>query len=347
MADWGATYEDAVVAPAGDGWSVAKCGPWSQGPVLAQQLRLLRRRCDLSYVDGVATADTVHAAAEAAKLAFADREAWYGDSATVPIAELLSDDYTDERRALIGATADAGAATGSPGGRAPRIGEYAATPGAGRGDRRRRARDGRADGEQARCGPWRHGAHRRRRRGREHDLGDAVRGLAAVVADDPGARLLPRHPRPDVLAGGGAAELARAGPSAAHDAQPVAGAAHGEPRIAFGTPGGDQQDQWQLCFLLAHTRAGLDLQAAIDAPTWHSTAFPASFAPRGWEPRRAGRGVPAGCGRRWPSCAAAGTSSTTRGRGRWGGCARSGAGVGLLLRAAVDPRSGVGAAIAL
>ena len=50
--------------------------------------------------------------------------------------------------------------------------------------------------------------------------------------------------------------------------------------MACGTPGGDQQDQWQLCFLLAHFAGGLDLQAAIDAPAWHITSFPSSFAPR-------------------------------------------------------------------
>jgi gamma-glutamyltranspeptidase/glutathione hydrolase len=54
----------------------------------------------------------------------------------------------------------------------------------------------------------------------------------------------------------------------------------GEPVLACGTPGGDQQDQWQLCFLLAHLVAGLDLQAAIDAPAWHTNAVPSSFYPR-------------------------------------------------------------------
>jgi gamma-glutamyltranspeptidase/glutathione hydrolase len=54
--------------------------------------------------------------------------------------------------------------------------------------------------------------------------------------------------------------------------------------LAFGTPGGDQQDQWQLCFWLAHTVGGLNLQAAIDAPMWHSAAFPLSFYPRSWQP---------------------------------------------------------------
>ena len=55
---------------------------------------------------------------------------------------------------------------------------------------------------------------------------------------------------------------------------PSLGLRDGEPVLAFGTPGGDQQDQWQLCFWLAHTVGGLDLQAAIDAPTWHSTGLP-------------------------------------------------------------------------
>jgi gamma-glutamyltranspeptidase / glutathione hydrolase len=54
--------------------------------------------------------------------------------------------------------------------------------------------------------------------------------------------------------------------------------------LSFGTPGGDQQDQWQLCFWLAHTVGGLNLQAAIDAPAWHTTAFPSSFYPRSWQP---------------------------------------------------------------
>jgi gamma-glutamyltranspeptidase/glutathione hydrolase len=58
----------------------------------------------------------------------------------------------------------------------------------------------------------------------------------------------------------------------------------GEPVLAFGTPGGDQQEQWQLCFWLAHTVGGLDLQASIDAPAWHTTSFPSSFYPREMTP---------------------------------------------------------------
>ena len=58
----------------------------------------------------------------------------------------------------------------------------------------------------------------------------------------------------------------------------------GEPVMACGSPGGDQQDQWQLLFLLRHLGAGLDLQEAIDAPAWHTTGFPSSFYPRTSEP---------------------------------------------------------------
>jgi gamma-glutamyltranspeptidase/glutathione hydrolase len=58
----------------------------------------------------------------------------------------------------------------------------------------------------------------------------------------------------------------------------------GEPVLACGTPGGDQQDQWQLLFLLRHLGLGQDLQEAIDAPAWHTDAFPASFHPRSAEP---------------------------------------------------------------
>jgi gamma-glutamyltranspeptidase/glutathione hydrolase len=54
----------------------------------------------------------------------------------------------------------------------------------------------------------------------------------------------------------------------------------GEPWLSLGTPGGDQQDQWQLLFLLRHLVGGYDLQQAIDAPTFHSSSANESFWPR-------------------------------------------------------------------
>jgi len=61
---------------------------------------------------------------------------------------------------------------------------------------------------------------------------------------------------------------------------------NGVPWLAFGTPGGDQQDQWSLAFLLTYLHTGMDLQAAIDAPMFHSEHFPSSFYPRQASPGR-------------------------------------------------------------
>jgi gamma-glutamyltranspeptidase/glutathione hydrolase len=54
----------------------------------------------------------------------------------------------------------------------------------------------------------------------------------------------------------------------------------GSPYMVFGTPGGDQQDQWSLNVFLRHVHFGLNLQEAIDAPEFHTTHFPSSFYPR-------------------------------------------------------------------
>jgi gamma-glutamyltranspeptidase/glutathione hydrolase len=60
----------------------------------------------------------------------------------------------------------------------------------------------------------------------------------------------------------------------------------GEPWLAFGTPGGDQQDQWSLLLLLSVVDHGMGLQEAIDAFAFHSEHFPSSFFPRGAQPGR-------------------------------------------------------------
>jgi gamma-glutamyltranspeptidase/glutathione hydrolase len=59
----------------------------------------------------------------------------------------------------------------------------------------------------------------------------------------------------------------------------------GEPWLAYGTPGGDQQEQWALHALVRHVDRGLDLQQAIDAPEWHTDHLISSFYPRGFAPR--------------------------------------------------------------
>ena len=71
----------------------------------------------------------------------------------------------------------------------------------------------------------------------------------------------------------------------------------GEPYLAWGSPGGDQQDQWITQFFLRHVHAGMNLQEAIDAPAWHSEHFPISFWPRTARPGVL-RGREAACRRR-------------------------------------------------
>ena len=284
MATWSATYEDPVTVQVGD-WTLAKCGPWSQGPALAQQVLMLHELRDrLAYVDGVPTAETVHLAVEAAKLAFADREAWYGDSAEVPMADLLSSEYTASRLALIDNIASLELRPGSPGGRTPRLPEFIASGrGIGGGDSPMNAaigeptvtRDGQTRGDTVHI--------------------DVVDRWGNVISATPSGGWLQSSPTIPSL---GFALGSRAQMFWLEEGLPASLAPGRRPRttlspslalrdgapLAFGTPGGDQQDQWQLCFWLAHTVGDLNLQAAIDAPMWHSGAFPLSFYPRSWQP---------------------------------------------------------------
>src|SRR5271167_2137947 len=116
------------------GWTVMKGGPWSQGPVLLQTLALLQG-FDLTDLDPLGP-DFVHIVAECQKLAFADREAWYGDPdfVDVPMRTLLSAAYNDARRQLVGDRASLELRPGCPDGRVPRVlvgGRGAAIAGAG------------------------------------------------------------------------------------------------------------------------------------------------------------------------------------------------------------------------
>jgi gamma-glutamyltranspeptidase/glutathione hydrolase len=103
------------------GYTVFKGGPWSQGPVLLQQLALLKG-FDLDDIDPLGP-DFVHIVVECAKLAFADREAWYGDPdfVEVPMSTLLSAGYNDARRKLVTQEASLELRPGSPEGRVPRV----------------------------------------------------------------------------------------------------------------------------------------------------------------------------------------------------------------------------------
>ena len=191
LAGWSATLEPPVTYEY-RGLTVCKTDAWGTGPVALQQLALLQG----FPVSELSEAELVHVVTECAKLAFADRDALYGD-AEVRLDILLSDTYASERRELVGEDAS---------------GEY--TPGYGRLPRLHEAAD---DGRCRRAEP-RHVPPRRRRPPRQPRLGDAERRLAPELAGHPCARLAARDARADVLARGGPAVVAAARRPPADDA---------------------------------------------------------------------------------------------------------------------------------
>src|SRR5207248_6763462 len=96
LREWRATLEPPVVHGY-LGVHMCKTRPWGQGPVGLQQLELLSG-FDLA---DMSEAEFVHVVTECAKLAFADRDANYGDAQPVPIETLLSVEYNDQRRKLV------------------------------------------------------------------------------------------------------------------------------------------------------------------------------------------------------------------------------------------------------
>ncbi len=270
LRDWAPTWEEPVAVDY-RGWQVFKPGPWSQAPVFLQQLRLLEG-FDLDALEQ-AGADWVHTITECAKLAFADREAWYGDPefVDVPLEELLAPAYADERRGLVTDAASGELVPGRPGDREPRL----ATPVAG-------AAVAPGVGEPT--------------RGDTVHL-DVVDRWGNLVSATPsggwlwGAPVVPslgfclgtraqmfwlEEGLPNSLAPGKRPRTTLS---------PTAALRGDGARYGLGTPGGDQQDQWTLNTFVAHVHHGLDLQAAIDAPGHHTEAFPSSFYPRETLPR--------------------------------------------------------------
>ncbi|MFF0852649.1 gamma-glutamyltransferase family protein [Streptomyces sp. NPDC003280] len=291
LAGWSASYE----APATydwNGWTVCKAGPWSQGPAFLQQLALLP-----PALPAYGSADYVHLLIEGCKLAMADREAWYGDAAEVPLADLLSDEYNAGRRALVGDQASWDLRPGSPGGRTPRLpaqahrlvtGDARFSPmGAGEPTvadltgEARVAADGGTRGDTCHL--------------------DVVDRWGNMIAATPSGGWLQSNPVVPELGFPLGTRLQMTWleeglPNSLTPSRrprttltPSLALRDGVPVMAFGTPGGDQQDQWQTHFFLAAVlrapvRGGLDLQGAIDAPNWHNDSFPSSFHPRGRRP---------------------------------------------------------------
>ncbi|MFI8067284.1 gamma-glutamyltransferase family protein [Streptomyces sp. NPDC086033] len=296
LAGWSATYETPATYD-WNGWTLCKAGPWSQGPVLLQQLALLPPE-----LPRYGSVEYVHLLIEGCKLAMADREAWYGDAAEVPLAELLSARYNAQRRELIGDKASHELRPGCPGGRDPRLSEHARVvvtdePGfspMGVGEPTVAKNPTSPVPGEPEVGP--DGTTR----GDTCHL-DVVDRWGNMVAATPSGGWLQSNPVVPELGfplgtrlqmtwlEEGLPNSLTPGRRPRTTLTPSIALRDGVPVLAFGTPGGDQQDQWQLHFFLAlalrsPVRGGLDLQGAIDAPNWHNDSFPGSFYPRGMRP---------------------------------------------------------------
>ena len=311
IASWRASTEAPATLDFG-GLTVCKTGPWGQGPVFLQQLALLSG-FDLAAM-GAGSADLVHTVTECAKLAFADREAWYGDprQSSIPLEELLSAGYADQRRALVGPEASADLRPGAPAGAKPGLPGYAlagfpvADPALGffRPDGHTLERAAGGGLGDPTLGGTLPAASVPATRGRAPELGpgdtchlDVADRFGNLVSATPSGGWLQSSP---VIPGlgfclGSRAQMFALTPGFATSLAPgrrprttlSPGLAlrGGEPYLAFGTPGGDQQDQWTMGFFLNHVVYGMNLQEAIDAPAYHTDHFPSSFYPRGSVPR--------------------------------------------------------------
>jgi gamma-glutamyltranspeptidase/glutathione hydrolase len=258
FAEWKPTL-DTPVSVRYHGLDVYKCGPWTQGPVFLQQLRLLEGY-DLKKL-GHNSANYIHTLIEAAKLAFADRERFYGDPVfvDVPLKMLLSSEYAAERRKLIDPKR---ASLEMRPGHGPKSipEEKEGLPHTFRGDTTHTcAVDIQGNMMAATCsGGW-------------IPSSPVVPGLGFPMGtrgqmfyiDPHNAGVVAPRKRPRTTL------------------TPSLVLKDGRPWMVFGTPGGDQQDQWTLQFFLNYVNFGMDLQLAIDRPTFHSIHFPSSFYPHG------------------------------------------------------------------
>lgn len=282
LACWCATEEEPLAFDY-HGVTVLKPGPWSQGPVFLQQLALLAGM-DLDALSPT-SAVFAHRVVESAKLAFADREAFYGDPdfVDVPLAGLLSEDYNADRRKLVGERADAGPLRpGSPEGRPPRLPTITAPPDPAAADAALGEPTVRTTGQT---------------RGDTCHV-DVIDRWGNTVSATPSGGWLQSSPTIPGLGFclGTRAQMFWLEPGLANSLEPgkrprttlspTLALRDGEPYLAFGTPGGDQQDQWSLLFFLRHLHHGVNLQEAIDLPAWHTSAFPSSFYPRECHPGR-------------------------------------------------------------
>jgi gamma-glutamyltranspeptidase/glutathione hydrolase len=282
MARWTPPVEAPLTYDYGR-YTVCKTGPWGQGPVMLQQLALLKG-FGLDGLDPVGP-DLIHLQIECAKLAYADRESFYGDPdfVPVPMATLLSDAYNAARRKLVAPTASLelrpgsiegfGAVVKFPERASAAAGAPAAAAGAGE------PTVGKLGGVR---GDTVH-----------FDIVDQAGNMVSATPSGGWLQSSPVIPELGFCLGtraqmfwleeGHPAALAP-GKRPRTTLTPTLALRDGEPYLGWGTPGGDQQDQWTTQMFLRHVHAGFNLQEAIDAPAWHSEHFPSSFWPRSARP---------------------------------------------------------------
>jgi len=354
LAGWEPAVEEPVSVRYRDA-EVFKTGPWGQGPVLLQQLRMLDA---LGLPDALDPGDVawVHRLVEVQKLAFADRDAWYGDPAhaDVPLADLLSEGYARERAALVSdAAASLEQRPGSPGGRQPRFPAPLPAALTGTGD----LPDVFAEGEPTQATAALPAEPAAERGDTCHlDVADRWGNLVSATPSGGWLQSSPVVPELGFPLGTraqmfwlepGLPSSLRPGARPRTTLSPSLALRDGEPWLAFGTPGGDQQDQWQLLFALRAIHGprgvGQALQAALDAPMLQSEHVVSSFYPRRWSPGRLA------IEDRWPAATLAalrrlGHDVDVRGGwtlGRQSAVARD----GEWLRAAADARGAQGLAV--
>ena len=274
FAAFAAGYEPAV-AREFRGRTIAKAGAWTQGPALLQTLGLLEPLAD-DLLDPSQEAGA-HTILEAQKLAYADRDGWFGDD-DVDLDALLSPGYLDERRALITATASAEFRPGSlperTAFRPPLRTSYTA-PAVGTGEPTV-STAGETRGDTCHL--------------------DVIDRWGNIVSATPSGGWLQSSPTIPSLGFCLGTRLQMTWLEPGHPSSLVPGRRprttltptlvlkDGAPEFAIGSPGGDQQDQWQLLALLRIIVGGYSPQQAIDAPALHTTSLPESFWPRTWTP---------------------------------------------------------------
>jgi gamma-glutamyltranspeptidase/glutathione hydrolase len=276
MARWQADREPPLTYDYGR-YTVCKAGPWSQGPVMLQQLALLKG-FNLKGTDPT-SAEFVHVLVECSKLAYADREKFYGDPdfVDIPMQTLLSDAYSNERRKLISNEASLELRPGSVAGFGAVI------------ELRREETQRSAVGDMGAGEPTvgRMGAvqgdtvH--------FDIIDQAGNMISATPSGGWLQSSPVIPELGFCLGtraqmfwlqeGHPAALAP-GKRPRTTLSPTLALRDGEPYLAWGSPGGDQQDQWITQLFMRHVESDMNLQEAIDAPAWHSEHFPISFWPR-------------------------------------------------------------------